>query len=307
MTSFSRRHFALTFAAMPRLLQGMPGRVLRMQIAGEWCFLKLPAKPRNGQVVLILHGAGEWVSETSSSWEQQPGATKLIHSLLDAGYAVAQSNSASRHRNGMWGNADTQTTTAAFLHWLAENHGLRTLHAVAVSAGNLTLVNLLLGHEANFESAVMLAPCLSLASEYRCPGGVNRIKTIAEAYHFTPQSTCPGDPTRDSAFLRATTKYDPLRKMEALTDRQIRAAFGDIRLLAIYETHDPRVPPAENLLPFAARLKRARVPLQILSMEADTHGSQELFLRHVEAILAFIERRRIACLGIALPSRASAV
>jgi hypothetical protein len=259
---------------------------LRTQVAGQWCFLKLPPQS-NRQVVLTLHGAGESVGETSSSWEMQAGATKLMGALLENGFAVAQSNSAARHGNGMWGNPDSQRTTAAFIDWLRTEHSFHRVHAIAVSAGNLVLANLKLFGTAKFETAVMLAPCLSLVSEYRCPGGVNRVKTIAEAYGFE-NSRCPGDPERDLAFQRATAHDDPLRNIERLDDSGIRAAFADTRWLGIYETHDPRVPPAENLLPFASRLGRAGVPVRLLPMEAETHGSQELFLKYVPAIVTFI-------------------
>jgi alpha-beta hydrolase superfamily lysophospholipase len=288
MIPLTRRQLALGLLGAALAAEETESRVLRLRVAGEWCFVKFPVGKGNGQAVLILHGAGEWVSETSSSWETQTGATRLIDALLDAGYVVAQSNSAARDGNGMWGNSDTQKTTAAFLNRLAHEHGFRRVHAIAVSAGNLILANLLLGGKAKFETAVMLAPCLSLVSEYKCPGGINRVKTIAEAYHFAPKSGCPGNPAADTAFVNATAQDDPLRRVERLNDKQIRATFGATRFLAIYETHDPRVPPAENLFPFAARLKHAGVPLQILAMEADTHGSQELFLRHITAILAFI-------------------
>lgn len=287
MGSLTRRGFCSTLGLYCAYAATAPSNTLRFQVAGEWCLLKLPPRS-NGQVVLALHGAGEWVNETTSSWESQPGATRLMDALLDAGFAVAQSNSAARHGNGMWGNRDTQRTTAAFVDWLRKEHAFHRVHAVAVSAGNLVLVNLERFGYAKFESAVMLAPCLSLASEYKCPGGVNRVKTIAEAYGFHA-AACPGDPEHDLAFQQATAHDDPLRSIEQLDAPGIRAAFAATRWLAIYETRDPRVPPAENIQPFAARLNRAGIPIRILSMQADTHGSQELFLRFVPEVLSFIQ------------------
>jgi hypothetical protein len=265
-----------------------PPLVLRQQVAGEWCFVKFPPKWRRGEVVLILHGAGEWVDATKSSWETQPGATRLMQALLEAGYAVAQSNGAARHGNGMWGNAETQTATVAFAGWIASHYRSRKFHALAVSAGNLVLMNLLLGRRMRFATATMLAPCLSIASEYRCPGGINRVRTIAEAYHFTPASGCPGDPEQDTAFLSATENMDPMRRLQGLSNAQLRSILGKTRLLAIYESGDPRVPPAENILPFSHRLLQAGVPLSLIRMEADTHGSQELFLRYTPRIVAFL-------------------
>jgi acetyl esterase/lipase len=133
----------------------------------------------------------------------------------------------------------------------------------------------------------MLAPCLSLASEYRCPGGIDRVSTIAEAYRFTPASKCPGDPMADNAFLAATEGFDPIRRLERLSDEQVRSALNATRLMAIYESNDPRVPPAENILAFSQRLRQAGVPLRLTRMEADTHGSQELFVRYASQIIQF--------------------
>jgi hypothetical protein len=147
-------------------------------------------------------------------------------------------------------------------------------------------MNLLLGGQMRFASAVLLAPCLSIASEYRCPGGVDRVKTIAEAFGFTPASGCPGDPKNDAAFLSATENADPMRRLQKYSDAELRSIFDKTRLLAIYESHDPRVPPAENIVPFSHRLRKARVQLEVIGMEADTHGSQELFLRYTPRIVA---------------------
>lgn len=290
MKNLTRRHFlaSLMYASVLPARASEPPRVLREQVAGEWCFLKIPQNWSKGEVVLILHGAGEWVSSTSSSWETQPGATALMQALLDAGYAIAQSNGAARNGNGMWGNADTQTANIHLADWLTNNYRPRNFHALAVSAGNLVLTNLLLNRRMHFASAVMLAPCLSIASEYRCPGNNSRVKTIAEAFHFTPASQCPGDPEHDVAFLSATADADPMRRLQSLSDAQLRSVYGGSRLLAIYESGDPRVPPSENILPFSQRLQQADVPLDVITMEANTHGSQELFEQYTPRILSFL-------------------
>jgi len=281
-----RTLFAGLFWATAALPAGEQSRV---QVSGEWCFVKFPRGTPNGQVVLTLHGAGEFVDGTSSSWEQQPGATRLMDALLDAGFAVAQSNSAARHGNGMWGNGETQSTTAAFVDWLRDRYAFRTVHAVAVSAGNLILTNLLLSGRVTFDSAVMLAPCVSLASEYRCPGGINRVRTLSEAYGFV-RTTCPGDPVHDREFLDRTAHYDPLRRVLAMNDSDVRAAFGKTRWMAAYESQDPRVPPEENVKAFAARLERAGIVVQVNEMQANTHGSQELFVRYIPEIVRFIQK-----------------
>jgi pimeloyl-ACP methyl ester carboxylesterase len=262
----------------------------RGEIGGEWCFIMNPRQP-NGEAVVTMHGAGEWVKADSSSWETQPGANALLKALASNGFLVAQSNSGARNGNGMWGNPATQATTAALIDSLRRDRGVKNVHALAVSAGNLVLVNLLLNRMAMFDKAVMLAPCLSLASEYKCPGGVDRVKTIAEAYEFQPQTHCPGDPVHDSAFSAATRAHDPAEVLKQLSGREVTKIFRATRFLAAYETGDPRVPPHENLLPFAQRLRACGIPVQMLSMEANTHGSQELYSRNQAAILKFLQEK----------------
>jgi alpha-beta hydrolase superfamily lysophospholipase len=265
-----------------------PPQVMRQQIAGEWFFLKIPPNWHRRELVFIFHGAGEWVNATTSSWEAQPGAATLMQTLLGAGFAVAQSNDGFREGNGMWGNTDTQTAAVAFADWIESHYRPSKLHALAVSAGNLVLMNLLIAGHMRFASAVMLAPCLSIASEYRCPAGVDRVKTIAEAFRFTPASGCPGDPQNDAAFLSATENADPIPRLQKCSNAELRSIFDKTRLLAIYESKDPRVPPAENIVPFSHRLRNAGVQLDVIKMEADTHGSQELFLRYTPRIVAFL-------------------
>jgi pimeloyl-ACP methyl ester carboxylesterase len=259
----------------------------RGEIEGEWCFIMNPPEP-NGEAVVTMHGAGEWVREDFSSWESQPAANALLGALVSNGFLVAQSNGAARNGNGMWGNPATQAATAALIAYLRRNHRVKKTHALAVSAGNLVLLNLLLTRKAAFDKAVLLAPCLSLASEYKCPGGVNRVRTIAEAYDFQPQSDCPGDPIHDLAFTTATQAHDPAEVWKRLSGHDLAQVFHNTRLLAAYETADPRVPPNENILPFSQRLKACGIPLQLLPMEANTHGSQELYSRNQIAILKFL-------------------
>lgn len=211
----------------------------RGQIGGEWCFVKFPTGEANGQAVVTLHGAGEWVNEASSSWETQPGASRMMEALRSAGFIVAQSNSGARNGNGMWGNNATQGTTAALVEQIQSHYGAQRIHAMAVSAGNLVLINLLLNRRARFDKAVMLAPCLSLASEYKCPGGVNRVKTIAEAFAFQPASHCPGDPVNDAAFVAATRDEDPLLVIQRKPRTEVASLLSGTEWMAAYETHDP--------------------------------------------------------------------
>jgi len=53
------------------------GRMERLQIGGEWCFIRRP--PRNlhaGEAVMILHGNGHTVESTTSTWERQSSASR---------------------------------------------------------------------------------------------------------------------------------------------------------------------------------------------------------------------------------------
>jgi hypothetical protein len=59
--------------------------------------------------------------------------------------------------------------------------------------------------------------------------------------------------------------------------------------MAAYETGDPRVPPAKNILPFAELLRRANVPIRIEALKASTHGFQDLYLKYTPAILDFLK------------------
>ena len=72
------------------------------------------------------------------------------------------------------------------------------------------------------------------------------------------------------------------------SDAQLRSAIGETRLFAVYESGDPRMPPTENILLFSQRLQQAGVSLKLNRMEADTHGSQELFVRNTPEIVAFM-------------------
>ena len=266
----------------------------RGRVGGECCFVKFPTGAPNGEAVVTLHGAGEWVNETSSSWETQPGASRMMEALLAAGFMVTQSNSGARNGNGMWGNAATQRTTAALVDHLRTDYGARKVHAMAVSAGNLVLINLLLNRKARFDKVVMLAPCLSLASEYKCPGGVNRVKTIAEAFAFQPASHCPGDPVKDAAFLAATKDYDPLLITQRKPRTELASLLRGVQWMAVYETRDPRVPPDENILPFVERLRQAGIFVKLTPLEADTHGSQELYLANIARATSFLRSEKHA-------------
>lgn len=91
---------------------------VRVQVAGEWCFIKTPeGRARSGEAVVLIHGNGETVDERSSSWEKAPGSQRLMDALLESGYMLAQSNHGATPQNGMWGNAKTQTSVLALI-WI---------------------------------------------------------------------------------------------------------------------------------------------------------------------------------------------
>lgn len=262
----------------------------RLKIGDEWCFIKSPeTNARPGEAVILIHGNGELVVEWSSSWEQADGKKHLMTTLLDAGYLLAQSNHAAIPGNGMWGNQDTQESILALMDYLAANHAVTTFHAVAVSAGNATLLNLILDQQAYFESVVLVVPVLSLESMYRCPAGVNRVAGISTAFAFQPSGECPGDPKTDMAFRRATEAWDPLRRLrDGGADRR-RHMLSGVRWATLYHQRDPKVIPAENILPFGEFLEEAGSPLLKITSPLETHSPEPLFADHAERVIEFLE------------------
>jgi pimeloyl-ACP methyl ester carboxylesterase len=249
----------------------------RLQVGGEWCFIKTPAsEARHGEAVILIHGNGETVESDSSSWERLKWATELMDALLEGGFLLAQSNHSAIPGNGMWGNTATQESVLALMDHLRTTRGIRTFHAVAMSAGNLTLLNLLLDGKARFQSAVLIAPGLSLESAYRCPAGFDRVSGIARAFDFRPAHGCPGDPEGDEAFRRATAHHDPLRKAREMAPSALATALSGTRWMALYDRGDPKALPEENLLPFLALLEAAGIDVRVHSVKEDDHTPSEL-------------------------------
>ncbi len=262
----------------------------RLRIGGEWCFIKSPEEDRRpGEAVILIHGNGELVVEWSSSWEQAEGNKHLMTTLLDAGYLLAQSNHKAIPGNGMWGNEDTQESILDLIDHLAANYGVTKFHAIAASAGNTTLLNLILGGRADFESVVLVVPVLSLESMYRCPAGVNRVGGISTAFAFQPAGECPGDPDNDMAFRRAAEGWDPLRRLRALGADRRRKVLSGVRWATLYHEGDPKVIPAENILPFGEFLEQAGLPLLEIASPLETHSPGPLFLEHAERFVEFLE------------------
>lgn len=260
---------------------------LRFQIGDDWCFVKRPPVATD-RAIVIIHGNGEVVEAHGSSWESRREENSLLEELADAGFVVAQSNAAAVPGNGMWGNLDTQRAVSALIARLRRVEHARHFDAVAISAGNLTLLNLML-RGTSFDHVVMLAPVTSLASLYRCPAGVNRVRQISRAFGFRPASGCPGDPEHDQAFLHATAGEDP-GSVEQFTSSQIRL-LRNARWMAIYEEHDPKVPPAENIVPWAARLQSLGVDVtRGVVPGGRQHTGPELFAVCSSRIVYFLKQ-----------------
>ncbi len=263
----------------------------RLKVGGEWCFIKSPeTNARPGEAVILIHGNGELVVEWSSSWEQAEGNKLLMTTLLDAGYLLAQSNHAAIPGNGMWGNEDTQESILDLMDYLAANHAVNKFHAVAVSAGNATLLNLILERRADFESVVLVVPVLSLESMYRCPAGVNRVAGVSTAFAFQPAGQCPGNPDTDMAFRRATEAWDPLRRLRAMGVEQRRKALAGVRWATLYHEDDPKVIPAENILALAEMFEEAGSPLLKIVSPLETHSPGPLFSEHAERVVEFFKK-----------------
>jgi glycerophosphoryl diester phosphodiesterase len=261
----------------------------RLQVGGEWCFIKTPdAATRPREAVILIHGNGETVEADSSSWERSEANAALMETLLGAGFLVAQSNHTAVPGNGMWGNPATRRSVLALMDHLRSTRQVQVFHAIAVSAGNATLLNLLLDGKAAFRSAVLIAPVISLESLYRCPAGSDRVSGLAAAFDFRPAHGCPGEPEGDEAFRRATGPHDPLRKMRQMGPPAVARALSATRWMALYDRGDPKVIPEENLLPFVGILESARVGVLLRSQKRGTHDPRDLLLAHRHEIARFL-------------------
>jgi len=276
---------ALTMSAPPL----RAAETERSRVGGEWCFIKTPGSAaRSGEAVILIHGNGETVEADSSSWERSEGHAALIEALLDAGYLLAQSNHTALPDNGMWGNPATQRSVLALIDHLRSTRQVEAFHAIAISAGNATLLNLLLDGKAAFRSAVLIAPVISLESLYRCPAGIDRVSGIATAFDFRPAHGCPGDPDADEAFRRSTGPHDPLRRVRQMDGPALVTALSTTRWMALYDRGDPKVIPEENLLPFVGILETARVGIRLRSQKQGTHTPRDLLLAHRHEIAGFL-------------------
>lgn len=269
-----------------RELVSSNGTTSRFRIGEDWCFVVIPkgtAKIRDA--VILIHGNGQTVGESTSSWESNASSHRAIDKLVDAGYLVAQTNHGATPDNGMWGNAATQDAVVALMKRLKAEHGIERFHAIAMSAGNATLLNLVLNRKAEFASGVLLAPVISLESMYRCPGETERVQGISKAFAFQPASACPGKPEQDAAFRKATASADPLRRIMALPPAKVKSELGPTRWLAVFSDEDPKVPPRENARALESLLEKAGIALDIKTLKIPTHSSDELLNRYTANIL----------------------
>jgi alpha-beta hydrolase superfamily lysophospholipase len=189
----------------------------------------------------------------------------------------------------MWGNPATQESVLALMDHLRNTRGVEVFHVAAISAGNATLLNLVLDGKAAFRSAVLIAPVISLESLYRCPAGIDRVSGIATAFDFQPADGCPGDPERDEAFRTATAPHDPLRKARRMKPSALTKALSATRWMALYDRGDPKVIPEENLLPLIELLQPLGVGFCVRSQKKNTHTPKDLLLAHRHEIGEFLK------------------
>ncbi len=257
----------------------------RFQIKGDWCFVK-KTDAATERAVVLLHGNGEIVAANGSTWEIRADENGLIELLTGAGFIVAQSNAAAIPGNGMWGNSATERAVSALMRHLRRVEHAARFDAIAISAGNLTLLNLMLGG-VSFDHVVMLAPVTSLESLYRCPAGVDRVGQISRAFGFAPASGCPGNPEKDPGFRRTTADLDPGRA-GPLTRRRLRV-LRKARWMAFYEEYDPKVPPPENILLWKATLDGIRAKFTARPLKGGReHTSPALFVQVASELLSFL-------------------
>jgi pimeloyl-ACP methyl ester carboxylesterase len=257
-----------------------------LQVVGEWCFIGVPVRKSN-RAVMILDGNGTTVGPTSSSWEKNAACAALSQALIDAGFVVAQSNRTATPDNGMWGNPPSQQAVIALMAMLRHDYGINRFTAMTVSAGSITLLNLLLDGKAEFEAAALFSPVISLESMYRCPGGFNRVKWIAAAYKFQPARPCPGDPENDEAFRHATDGFDPMRRIRS----GLPKSRGGLRTswMVLYHRGDPKVLPPENGARFVRLLRANAAAVKEVAIDGNTHNSDDLMRGNLQDVVRLMK------------------
>jgi hypothetical protein len=74
-----------------------------------------------------------------------------------------------------------------------------------------------------------------------------------------------------------------------MTPAALAAALSPTRWIAFYDRSDPKVPPAENLLPFVKLVEAAGIEMRLLSQDEDTHAPKTVVLGHLPEIAAFLK------------------
>jgi hypothetical protein len=69
----------------------------------------------------------------------------------------------------------------------------------------------------------------------------------------------------------------------------LASALSATRWMALYDRGDPKVPPAQNLLPLVTLLEGADIPIVIRSQKKDTHTPKDLLLTHGQEIAGFLK------------------
>jgi hypothetical protein len=168
-----------------------------------------------------------------------------------------------------------------------KDYGISRFSAITVSAGSVTLLNLLLDSKASFESAVLFAPVISLESMYRCPGGFDRVKGIAEAYRFQAAQGCPGDPDKDTGFRRATEGFDPMRRIRSGLLRNWSGSKTS--WMVLYHRNDPKVLPPENGTRFVELLRGSGAAVREVAIDGNTHNSDDQMRSQLQEVVRFVQ------------------
>jgi hypothetical protein len=122
---------------------------------------------------------------------------------------------------------------------------------------------------------------------YRCPGGFDRVKGIAEAYNFHAAHACPGDPDKDGAFRRATEGFDPMRRIRG----ELPKAWAGSKTswMVLYHHKDPKVLPPENGAPFVEFLHRSGAKVREVAIEGATHNSDDLMRDNQQQVVELMK------------------
>ncbi|KAB7667548.1 hydrolase [Bacillus sp. B1-b2] len=128
------------------------------QLDTEWNMLHYPPQP-NGFGILIIGDERNFVTDSSSYWNQNEGKKLLIDSLRNEGYTIFYSNLYGKN----WGSEKALQLAKRLYEYIIRTEILnQKIHIIAEGMGALTAIQLMMEMQDNIRSVVLLNPILSL-------------------------------------------------------------------------------------------------------------------------------------------------